>query len=273
MELDERGLLDTGLSFGDARKIAPLLSDIAYRRGLGAELAEGVRRLSEKYGGSEFAIHVKGLEMAAYDPRGCNGQGLGYATANSGATHLSGSTHAIEVESYLSPYGTRGKAHFVRFMQDVTDAVNSSIFCIQTEYPFLEENPAYKYTPMPILRFMMRNLPGIAVATTDLSDYAALMSGLLGERIGQKEFYRAGERTFNLDRFMNTREGIDRRSDTLPGRILSEARVPGEPRVELDKMLAQYYRLRGWDEDGRPTPGLLKRLDIEIPEEVSHDGR
>jgi len=272
MELTERGLLDAGLSFGDARNIAPLLEDIAHRRGLGDELAEGVRRLSEKYGGSEFAIHVKGLELAAYDPRGCSGQGLGYATANSGATHLSGSTHAIEVESYLSPHGTRGKAHFVRFMQDVTDAVNSSIFCIQTEYPFLEENPAYKYTPMPVLSFIMRNFPAVAVATSDLSDYAGLMSGLLGERIGQKDFYRAGERTFTLDRFMNTREGIDRRHDTLPQRILSEARTPGEHPVELDEMLAQYYRLRGWDEDGRPTPGLLSRLDIEV-REVSHDGR
>jgi len=272
MELNEKGLLDTGISFGEAQKIAPLLSDIAHRRGLGDELAEGVRRLSEKYGGSEFAIHVKGLEMAAYDPRGCNGQGLGYATANSGATHLSGSTHAIEAESYLNPHGNRGKAHFVRFMQDVTDAVNSSVFCIQTEYPFLEENPAYKYTPMPILSFIMRNFPAIAVATTDLSDYAGLMSGLLGEKIGQKDFYRAGERTFTLDRFMNTREGINRRHDTLPGRILTEARTPGEPRVDLDTMLTEYYRLRGWDEDGRPTPRLLKRLGIETREEVLYDG-
>ena len=262
MELAERGLLDCGLSFGQPEKISETIEDIAYRRGLGDELALGVRRLSEKYGGAAFAIHVKGLEMAAYDPRGCSGQGLGYATANAGATHLSGSTHAIEADSYLSPHGVKGKAHFVKFMQDVTDAVNSAIFCIQTEYPFLEENPAYKYTPRPILRFFMRNLPGLAVATSDLSDYCRLMSGLLGREISRKDFYAAGERTFTLDRHLNCREGISRRDDALPERLLKEARTPGEPPVRLDIMLEQYYRLRGWDEHGRPTEKVLSRLGI-----------
>ncbi len=262
MELSDNGLLDCNLEFGNPDGITEIIDDIAYRRGLGNDLAEGVKRFSEKYGGKDYAIHVKGLEMAAYDPRACTGQGLGYATANSGATHLSGSTHAIEAESYLSPHGTEGKAHFVKFMQDLTDAVNSAIFCIQTEYPFLEENFAYKYTPMPIMRFLMRKFPSVAVATTDLSDYCGILSGLLGFKIKRNDFYAIGERIFNLERHMNCREGITRADDTLPGRILNEVDQEGWAPVELDKMLNEYYELRGWDQNGRPDPEVLQRLGI-----------
>jgi len=262
MELTEKGIIESDLSFGNPEGIEEIIEDIAYRRGLGNDLAEGVKKYSEKVGGKEYAIHVKGLEMAAYDPRGCTGQGLGYATANSGATHLSGSTHAIEAGSYLSPQGTKGKAHFVKFLQDLTEAVNSVIFCIWTEYPFLEENFIYKYTPIFIMRLLMRNLPAVSVATTDLSDYAAVLSGIMGYHITQKEFYAIGERIFNLERLMNVREGIGRADDTLPDRILNEVREDGWPAIELGKMLLKYYKLRGWDPSGKPLPSVLERLEI-----------
>jgi len=269
MELTEKGMLKSDLKFGDAESIDKTIEDIAYRRGLGDELADGVRRLSKKYGGEYFACHVKGLEVAGYDPRGCTGQGLGYATANSGATHLSGSTHAIETDplgggekSYLSPHGTKGKAHFVKFLQDIMEMTNSSIFCLQTQYPFLEENFAYKYTPKPILRFVMRNLPAIAVATSDISDYCALLSGVLGYKIGRKELYSVGERIFNLERYMNCREGISRKDDTLPRRMLEEVGEHGWAPVRLDKMLKKYYRLRGWDANGRPKEKIMSKLGI-----------
>ena len=262
MELSEKGMLDSNLSFGDPQGIDELIDNIAHRQGLGNDLAEGVKRLSDKFGGQDCAIHVKGLEMAAYDPRGCSGQGLGYATANSGATHLSGSTHAIEAGSYLSPHGTKGKAHFVKFMQDITDAVNSAIFCIQTEYPFLEENFAYKYTPAPIMRFLMRNFPALAVATTDLSDYCGILSGLMGHEFKRKEFYAIGERIFNLERHMNCRKGITRADDTLPHRFLEDVGEQEWAPVELDKMLDKYYKLRGWDDNGVPLPETLDMLGI-----------
>ncbi|MBW1787041.1 MAG: aldehyde ferredoxin oxidoreductase family protein [Deltaproteobacteria bacterium] len=269
MELTEKGIIQSDLTFGDSSKIGKTIEDIAYRRGLGNDLADGVKRLSEKYGGEDFAFHVKGLEMPGYDPRGCTGQGLGYATANCGATHLSGSTHAVEVDplgegakSYLSPHGTKAKAHFVVLLQDLMEITNSAIFCLQLQYPFLEENPAYKYTPKPILRFFMRNLPAVATATTDLSDYCALMSGLLGYKITRKELYRVGERVFNLERYMNCREGISRKDDTLPRRMLEEVGEEGWAPIELDTMLKKYYKLRGWDENGRPKAETLNRLGI-----------
>lgn len=269
MELTEKGMLQTDLKFGDPRIIGRTIEDIAYRRAFGHEMAEGVKRLSEKYGGEDFAFQVKGLELAGYDPRGCTGQGLGYATANCGATHLSGSTHAVETDplgkgekSYLSPHGTKAKAHFVVLLQNLMEVTNSAIFCLQTQYPFLEENWAYRNTPAPVLRFIMRNMPGIATATTDLSDYCGLLSGLLGYRIGRKELYRIGERIFNLERFMNCREGIRRRDDTLPKRMQEDVSEPGWAPIELDKMLTKYYRLRGWNKDGQPGERVMKRLGL-----------
>jgi aldehyde:ferredoxin oxidoreductase len=262
MELTEKGLLETNLSFGSIENISQAINDIAYRKNFGDEMAEGVMRLSEKYGGNEYAIHVKGLEMPGYDPRGCKGQGLGYATAVNGANHLSGGTHAIEAESYLDPLSPHGKAYYVKFMQDVNEAVNSSIFCIQTQYPFLEENPIYKYTPMPIMRLIMRYLPFIAVKTADFSDYSALLSSLLGEPISGNDFYTAGERVFNLERHMNCLEGISRMNDTLPQRILKEKRDDQWPSIELEPMLDQYYDLRGWSKEGIPEVQTMKRLDI-----------
>ena len=271
MELTEKGMLESDLKFGEPCNISKTIQDIAYRRDLGNDLAEGVKRLSKKYGGGDFANHVKGLEMPGYDPRGCNGQGLGYATANCGATHLSGATHAVETDplggnekSYLSPHGTRAKAHFVVFLQNLMEMTNSAIFCLQTQHPFLEQNPIYKYTPKPILRFLMRNFPAIALATTDLSDYCALLSGLMGYKIDRKELYQVGERIFNLERYMNCREGISKKDDTLPHRMLTDVSENGWASVELDRMLKKYYRLRGWDENGRPKAKVLGILGIPL---------
>lgn len=90
MEANEKGLWDNGLEFGKTDNLSQVFEDITHRRGIGDELAEGSRRLSEKYGGKEFAMHAKGLELAAYEPRRAVGQGLGYAVSNRGGCHLNG---------------------------------------------------------------------------------------------------------------------------------------------------------------------------------------
>jgi len=115
---------------------------------------------------------------------------------------------------------------------------------------------------MPITQFIMQNLPSLAVKTTDLSDYAGLMSGLLGYRITKDDYYKVGERIFNFERLLNSREGITRADDKLPARLLTEVREDGWPPIELDSMLEKYYQLRGWDEMGHPTPSVLDRLEI-----------
>ena len=90
MEANEKGLWKNGLCFGETDKLSQVFEDIAHRRGIGAELAEGSKRLSKKFGGEEFAIQSKGMELAAYEPRRAVGQGLGYAVANRGGCHLNG---------------------------------------------------------------------------------------------------------------------------------------------------------------------------------------
>ncbi len=111
MEAGGKRLIKTDLKFGSPEGIADQLINIAHRRDQGDEFANGTRWLSQKYGGQEFAIHVKGLEMAAYDPRGSWGQGLSYAVANRGACHLSASLMALEIFfKYLNPYKTYAKA-------------------------------------------------------------------------------------------------------------------------------------------------------------------
>ena len=96
MEAAEKGLIESDLRFGSKENVAGALLDIANAKEFGKEMGEGSRALSEKYGGKDFAIHVKGMEMGAYDPRGCFGQGLSYATANRGACHLSASLMVLE---------------------------------------------------------------------------------------------------------------------------------------------------------------------------------
>ncbi|MCG6893599.1 MAG: aldehyde ferredoxin oxidoreductase, partial [Desulfobacteraceae bacterium] len=121
MEAVEEGMMKVPLRFGDADGIEETIADIAHRRGIGDELAEGTRRLSRKVGGESFAMHVKGLELAAYDPRGSWGQGLAYAVANRGGCHLSAYLVSLEIfTGLLDPFRIGAKAEFVRFLESLT---------------------------------------------------------------------------------------------------------------------------------------------------------
>lgn len=112
MELKERGMADFGLEFGKTDNLLEVIKKIAYREGIYSELADGSKILSEKYGGKEFAMHAKGLEMASYEPRRSTGMGLGYATANRGGCHLNGGYMAL-MESVgvmaMDPQTSKGK--------------------------------------------------------------------------------------------------------------------------------------------------------------------
>ncbi len=261
MEAGEKGLFPTPLRFGSADEVISALRDIASSRDAGAELRLGVRRLSEKYGGKEFAIHVKGLEMSAYDPRGAVGHGLAYAVANRGACHLSGFVVGLEVFfGLLDPRATRGKARFTKFLESLSSGVNSLQTCLFTSFAYLFESPATKYTPKPLLSLLMRNLPAVAIAATDVSLYSDLWSSVTGIPLTGREFLKAGDRITVLERLMNVREGVTSEDDTLPPRLLD-----GADGVPLARMLPSYYRLRGYGPDGAPTARKLASLNIGAP--------
>ncbi len=265
MEATEKGLLESDLSFGKAEGISEILRAIGQRDGLGDDLAEGTRALSEKFGGSEYAIHVKGLEMAAYDPRGSYGQGLAYAVANRGACHLSAYLVAMEIYfKLLKSDTTGGKPEFTKFFEDLTCCINSLQACQFTMFAYTLEAPMTKYTPDFINAFFMNNVPKIAVNFVDFSIYTKLWSSITGIKLSGRAFLKAGERVHVLERYMNTREGISRKDDTLPERFISEGRASDSAKktVPLEKMIDNYYKVRGFDSEGIPTDKTLKKLGI-----------
>ncbi|MBC2709962.1 MAG: aldehyde ferredoxin oxidoreductase family protein [Desulfosarcina sp.] len=276
MEAGEKGLITTDLKFGVAEGIAQALDDMALRRGFGDEMANGTRMLSKHYGGSDFAIQVKGLEMPAYDPRGSWGQGLAYAVANRGACHLSATTFALEVAfGFLNPYTTRPKARFVKFFENLYAAVNSLHTCQFTSYAYVLEPPIVKYTPKFLLSLTMQYLPATAIMLMDISVFSKLWRSVTGLRLNQWQMLKAGARIHVLERYMNTGEGISRKDDTLPRRFLTEGRGCDDKQrtVPLQPMLNAYYRLRGYDPQGIPTEKTLKRLGIEPKWEMMTDER
>jgi aldehyde:ferredoxin oxidoreductase len=267
MEAGGKGLIKTDLKFGSPEGVAGQLRDIAHRRDQGNELANGTRWLSQKYGGQEFAIQVKGLEMAAYDPRGSWGQGLAYAVANRGACHLSAYLIAHEIYfKFLNPFKTYAKAEFTKFFESVFCGINSLHTCMFTAYAYTAEPPLAKYSPDPVLAALMQYLPGVAIKLVDFSIYSDLFEAVTGVEMSTAAFLEAGDRIHVLERHMNCREGISRKDDTLPERLLVEPREEDlhKRTVPLEKMLDKYYKLRGYDANGIPTVETLKKLGIDV---------
>ncbi len=265
MEATEKGLIKSELKFGEPEGVSDILKAIGKRDGLGDDLAEGSRALSKKYGGEEFAVHVKGLEMAAYDPRGSYGQGLAYSVANRGACHLSAYLVAMEIYfKLLKTDTTAAKPEFTKFFEDLTCCINSLQSCQFTMFAYTLESPMTKYTPDFINAFFMQNFPKIAVNLVDYSLYTDFWTSITGIKMSGREFLKAGERIHVLERYMNTREGISKKDDTLPKRFLNETRACDSENktVPLSKMIDKYYKVRGFDSDGIPTEKLLKKLEI-----------
>ena len=240
MELNERGIVATGIKFGEANKLKELLRNIAYREGIGDELALGSKKFAAKYGAEQYAMQVKGLELPAYDPRGAQGQGLAYAISNRGGCHLRGG-FVIGPEILGSPrmidrFASIGKAgQAVRHM-DLGAAIDSLGVCRFATYAANE--------------FV----------------WARLLAAVIGEPFHPDEIILTGERIVNLERLYNLREGFSRKDDTLPKRLLEEPVKTGPAKgrtVNLEPMLDEYYQFRNWDPNGAPRTKKLEQLGLE----------
>lgn len=232
---------DTGgipVQFGDAETMVKLVRMTANREGFGDQLAEGSYRLAQKYGHPEYSMTVKKQEMSAYDPRGVQGIGLNFATSNCGAAHVRGYTIATEVlgqPSKVDQHTTKGKPGIAKTFQDLTAALDSSGACLFTTF-------------------------GIGA-----DDLAALLSSCTGRAYSTDDFMKTGERIWNLERLWNLKAGFTRADDTLPERILNDPILTGPSKGDishLDKMLPEYYELRGWDKEGVPTEIKLQDLAL-----------
>ena len=277
MELNEKGLWENGLNFGDCETLESLVGMVARREGIGADIAEGVKRMSEKFGGKDFAIHAKGLELAAYDPRAAQGMGLGYATSNRGGCHLNGG-YLIVLEGLgmrVSGATTRGKAALTVFFQDLMEAASAAGSCLFSTYAVLP-SPMIKKQDKLFVRMICAILPGfgglvafahnhpgiLGINAPGVVPYPYAYKLITGEKMNIGRFVRSGERVYNLERMVNVRQGLTD-GDCLPARLTDQAQE-SEPhgRVELDRMLKKYYRIRGWDEHGVPSRKRLKKLGL-----------
>ncbi|MBP7764116.1 MAG: aldehyde ferredoxin oxidoreductase family protein [Syntrophaceae bacterium] len=268
MEAGEKGLRQTELSFDHHDNIGQILEDIACRRGEGTELADGTKRLSEKYGGKAFAMHTKGLEFAAYDPRGCWGHGLSYAVHNKGGCHLGSYLVSLEVLlGYMPPLTTLGKASWVVFCEDVFAGINSLQTCLFTALSIMTEPVVPKYLPKAMLNVATIVFPKISQSLMNWSVYADFFSAITGIPMNQWQFKKAGERITKLERYMNVRMGQTPGEDTLPDRFTKEAvtKYPVASAVPIARMVRQYYRIRKYDpQTAGPSEKDLRRLGIAV---------
>lgn len=278
MEANEKGLWDNGLKFGETDGLSALFEDIAYRRGLGDELAQGSKRLAQKYGGMEFAIQSKGLELAAYEPRRAVGQGLGYAVSNRGGCHLNGGYLVILEGLGLNTNAQtpHAKADFTMLFQDLMEMISATGQCLFTSYAFF---PGFLITrPNGVItRICNAAIPFIGWALRAINKFPLALAFHLpvfhhtkgvqyavGIPMTFGSFIRCGERGYTMERWLDTRFGVTARDDTLPKRLTDTPQDPADPKtkVPLETMKKTYYRARGWDENGVPTQKTLKKLKI-----------
>lgn len=246
MELFDIGAITTKqtggmeLVFGSAKALSWCAEKVAIGEGFGKDLGMGSKRLCEKYGHPELSMTVKGQEFPAYDPRGIQGMGLTYATSNRGACHLRSYTVASEVlgiPEKTDPLVTDGKAGLVKAFQDATAAVDSMGLCVFTTFAWTLDNMA----------------PQIDAACEGEWSVERLLE--------------AGERIWNLERDYNLKAGLTGADDNLPQRLLKEAAKTGPAKGKvcgLDKMLPEYYSLRGWTKEGELTDKIRKQFSLPV---------
>jgi len=263
MEASEKGLIDLNISFSNKEEVLKVIDMIVNKEDFGEELSKGVKYLSEKYNGKDFSIHVKGLEIAGYDPRGSFGQALAYSTANRGGCHLSGTMFALELYfNLLNPFSIRAKPYFVAFMQNIQDILNSLHICLFTVFAFTLESPLTKYTPDFLLRFLMMNLPQFALKLIDINLYIDLYYSITSIKYSREDFIKIGERIYNLERYMN--KDIIKDNDVLPERFFTKnhKRKRILSQRMFNKMKKRFYKIREFDNHGIPNSKKLKELGL-----------
>ena len=239
MELQQKGIIQNeSLKFGNGAILKELIEDVANKVGIGADISEGASRLAKKNNSIDSAIHVKNLELPAYDPRGAIGHALGYATANRGGCHLTGYLASLEIfaaPKKIDRFTTGGKPDLLALKQNQKAIEDSLVVCV---------------------------FAGWALG---LDYYARFMKAITGKDYDVINLTRIGERIYNLERLFNLREGFSSKDDTLPSRFLNQPLKEGPSKdhiVPLTKMLMQFYYVRGWDENGIPKQEKLKELNI-----------
>jgi aldehyde:ferredoxin oxidoreductase len=231
--------------FGNHEALVKLLEKMGKREGIGDILAEGVKFAAEKIGkGAEkLAQHIKGVEVTGYDLRCLKTAALGFAVSFRGADHNRHGAYAFDVKGKFNRLKyEKGRAKAVKDIEDVYTIIDSLIICKFSRGTYYKE----------------------------FEDLAKLYTLVTGWETTPEEMRLKGERINNLARVINVREGLGRKDDTLPWKVMNMP-IPDEgpskgayvTKEELDLMLDDYYEVRGWTRDGVPTPEKLKALGMD----------
>jgi len=234
MEMTETGIYDFNLNFGQADEYLKVIYEIAtLSTERGRDLAMGAKKLAAKYGAEHLSMEVKGLEMPAYEPRGNYGMGIAYATSERGACHL----RAFPIFAQ-DPFNIEALVAEVIASQNANGIKWSMCFC-----------------------------DFWGTVNTDIT--AELLTAGLGTPVSADELAQAGERIWNLSRLFNLRAGLTAADDTLPRKVMERPLEDGIragkvfSREDLGDAIKAYYVLRGWDEQGVPTPAKRAELNLD----------
>ena len=232
-------------NFGNPEALIQLIEKIGNRQGIGNTLAEGVRIAAKKIGkGAEkLAQHIKGLEVTGYDLRCLKTAALGFAVSFRGADHNRHGAYSFDVKGKVNRLkAEKGRGPMVRDMEDTYAVIDSLIICKFSRGTY------YK----------------------GLVEMAKLYNLVTGIDMTAEELKQSGERINTIARVINIREGLGRKDDTLPWKVMNLP-IPDEGPVkgavvtqkELDLLLDDYYESRGWTLEGVPTLTKLKELDMD----------
>jgi len=236
MEMAEKGIHDFGVHFGNEEEMLKIIEDMAYRRGAGAELADGVKVASEKWGGTDFAMHSKGLEFPQYEPRGSFGMAASYAVSDRGACHMRSYTANEEVfEASCPPYAYEGKGEVLYNLGEWNAIKFSCCLC---------------------------DLWG----TADYAVMSELLTLITGKEWTEEDMSTVGRRVLNIGRAFNQREGFTRADDVVPQRLFKDKLKggPADGQVMTEEgfqdILDQYFEIMGWDKNGCLPQELIDTL-------------
>ena len=219
IEASHRQDIGERIEYGDVDGIAALLNKMARKEGIGATLAEGVKHASKEWGLQDFAAHVKGLDFAMYDPRALKGMGLAFATSDRGACHLRATIYKAEISGLIAPDEIEGKAEIFIDFEDRHTLFDALILC----------------------RFFRDLYPWEKIST--------LINATTGLELGKKQLQKMASDITNKAREFNLREGMKRADEMLPKRFFEDKLEDSGkvlPKADFDKMLSDYYRIKGW---------------------------
>jgi aldehyde:ferredoxin oxidoreductase len=225
VEAARQGKISYPIAYGEADSVARLLEDVAARRGIGDTLARGIRAAASEWGMEGQAVHVKGLEPAGYDPRVLKGMGLAYGVSDRGACHLRATFYKPELSGGVDPNRIEGKAKIFAEWEDRLTLFDTLIIC----------------------RFY-RDL-------YQWEQLSAIIAAATGMELGVDGMRAIAARVTNDTRRFNLREGLTAADDRLPVRLTTEPLLDSNSHIsreEMETMLSEYYKARGWNADGTP---------------------